>query len=984
MIEMLSQYSNNTIFIKDGLFIIWVTYFYIDVIKDRRLGMVKLAQIKNFRPNFEACIQKLRISKEFHERGFEVLKDIEYLQYLERLSKVKKKDKQLCNSLLDLYIEINKKNTHIYKLRNSVQEIYSLIRETKRLYGLLTVNNNKHPEPFDLYGNLLINILKESSEGNALLKKKHSIKEDLSDDQEHLEECRENVGVIFLSTENGAFGKIDFINTKASNILKLPVLEAIGKNFSDFIPFPYSLNHNEKMKDFLMLGDRTTIEKPHSLILQDSLGYIFECNILVKLTAFKDKAYFLVSFSPISSIRQAILLSEEGEIYSHSSELSSLLGLPQQNMANMYLHNIIDGFELSNMELYNPVAIQHNYLDLKFVHIIKRIKFTEIHLILVISDANEQEMWKNKKSDEQLNLNKNNLANCSINLRNSFECKEQDLFSKNSYKSAEEKIQLSISASQISKSGSSEQIAYQKNKNTLLAIQKFQWIFLLTVLALIATNIGILVYIVENVNDIDLSAVFSNLGNIEYAMISSSNLAYLINYDISEEKAAYLSRDLRFLYWTNEQIILARSELIETLPKWTNCDCSNIATENIVPIWEPNSEAKIRKFNLYDVLSMFIDYGQKLIDDAKREEPHENDANWLIINGASFAINYVHKASIDLLKCEKNSKSVENSVINGLFTIGILVCGICLLILIIFVHFLRLAYEEFWLNLKKAVSTNFEYLEKRITERLLTVHGKEPALYASSNHKTAKLSNYYIKTTLAKRIVFRLSLIIIISLSFYMAMIFALYKDCQESMLDRSRLLQNFKFRSISISRLTRFIKEINDNMLIEYFPETYDFKNTYAEFYKIIDNYNSQYLDLLSDKWGYLLSKEIKSNLFESTNSTSNIMKYGIISASWSIVHDAMLLTEDYSELEYSKYFMNALTLASSLISNFNSADKISKAYIDDQLSLMSNLTFIFSVVLAVLSLFYYLPYLKEEKTFVEKTCLLLEIIINSKEIIN
>ncbi|CAG9328658.1 unnamed protein product [Blepharisma stoltei] len=993
VIEMLSQFSNSQTCTVDGLFVVWKANFYIDIAKDERLAMVKLAQINNFQSNLEGWIQKYRISNKFHQRGFTILKEIEYLQYLKKLHSAKNKDKELCYILLDIYIEILNKNTRIIKLRYLIKKLYCLTKEIKELYKFL-VENYKYPDSFEFYAYFLIKFLGQANEGNILLKRKQSIKEDPIIDQ-GLEEYGENIGVIFLSTESDLFGTIAFINARALSLLKVSSLDAIGKNFDDFIPAPYSLNHIEKMKTFLKSATKTIIEKPFSLFLQDNFGYIFECNISVKLTAFKDKAYFLISFSPISSNRQVILISEEGEICNHSSQLSALLGYPKESMKNMHFHSLINELELSDMELYNPTLIQCNNHDLVFIHITEKVKSIDIHLILVISDNNEQELWKNKKSEEQLRFNAKQLSNCPISPKinsKSLLKKENETFSeiseshkvyskiKNVYKSLEENFEVPKSFSQVNKNISPEQIAYKNNKRTAFLLQKFQWILFLTVFFLVAINIGILVYIVDNVSNSDLSAVFSTLGNIELSIGLVAILGETINDEVSLGKFN-LTRDLGLLYWTYNHLNLVKTELMDDFPKWSNCPCSDIVTENIVPIWEFNSGEMLRKYNLYDALSMFIDYTQKLMSDAKSRKGYEDDIKWLMINGVTYSLKYVHKVSKDLLECEKNTKSDKSMVINVLFIIGILICAIFIALLMAFGYFLKTVYDKFWSNLKKSVTLSSDFLKSTIFERLLSVHSQDSIYYDTYYNNSKKLSSYHIKTTLAKRLFYRLSLIIIISLCFYLVMIFFLYKQCQESMIDRSRLLQNFKFRSILISRLALYIKEINDNLFLKYYPESYAFTDPYTEFYKTIDEYDFEYKKLLSSKWDYLLSKDIKESLFESTNYPLAYMKFGLISASELVISDSLFLSRVYSDSLYSKYYISTITLQSGLSSSFTLADASSKDYIDSQLNSMVSLTILFSAILGTLSLFYYLPYLRQEKKFLDKACFLLEIIMNSKE---
>ncbi|CAG9328645.1 unnamed protein product [Blepharisma stoltei] len=54
----------------------------------------------------------------------------------------------------------------------------------------------------------------------------------------------EKYGTILISTEIGALGTIAYMNERAAIMLKVSSAEMIRRDFNQFIPKPFSLNHN--------------------------------------------------------------------------------------------------------------------------------------------------------------------------------------------------------------------------------------------------------------------------------------------------------------------------------------------------------------------------------------------------------------------------------------------------------------------------------------------------------------------------------------------------------------------------------------------------------------------------------------------------------------------------------------------------------------------------------------------------------------------
>ncbi|CAG9335768.1 unnamed protein product [Blepharisma stoltei] len=290
VIEMLSEQFNSKLK-KNSLYVIWEVNFCIYIAKDERLGRVKLTKYSLLKQNIEACIQKFRILEKF-EKNVSGLSEIKNLDRILCLDEAKKFDVEICLILLDLWAEIARKDPEINKLKHFIKKVCSISKKIKSLYESLS-QEIRNSEILDLYGLFLINILGEVEEGNAILKRKLNIKNSGSlNDFKKFESYDQSFGIILVSTETSSFGSIAYMNAKAAAILNVSPIEMINRDFNQFIPKPYSLHHNDHMFNYYRLCTCTELEISHSSFLQKLDGYIFECKVVIKLTAFKNNAYY--------------------------------------------------------------------------------------------------------------------------------------------------------------------------------------------------------------------------------------------------------------------------------------------------------------------------------------------------------------------------------------------------------------------------------------------------------------------------------------------------------------------------------------------------------------------------------------------------------------------------------------------------------------------------------------------------------------------
>ncbi|CAG9328655.1 unnamed protein product [Blepharisma stoltei] len=1003
IICVFSHCFHNSDFKKNSLFVIWETNFISHIVKDERLARVRLTQFTKTGFSIEGTIQKYRILKKFNGIKSKKILEIDYLEYLTGLDESKRYDEEMCHLLMDLWGEIACKSPEITKLRKLTERVSDLSCKIKVLYSNLA-DKNKFSEVLDLYGTLLTNIFGEKYEGNLMLKRKRNVKESIGmqGSQKMLGTYSENHGVMLISLARASFGTVSYINEKAAMILKVSQTEVVGGDLTNFIPWPFSVNHNDKLLKFYNTCTETVVNKLSSLYLLDHNRFIIEIYILVRVTAFNDQAYFMASFTPINTTRQALLISESGRIYAHTAQLSSIICSEKINLSDTNISDLPFGVSMKTLKAFEPYIFNLQHREVVLVYITKYQKGVMMHIILLITDHYEKEKWKNRESDEQIEyytkVSPIREVASGVYERESFDNDKNTqldtlmppktekavtinttMLSSEGPEDDEEESDKGPSqdpASVSSQASSINQIAFKLAEGTSAAITKFQWVLLFAIIAMIGTNIGILIYIIDDVTHADALDTFNHLGQIMFQIGSIADLVRSIDLELRQGKYN-LTRDLGYLSQNIATLSDLQGTILNDKSMWSYCKSSEIVTENKIPLWSfDEGEPKLKKYNLYDSVSLFIQWEQNLLEDAIKENNYyHNNIEWLMINSLSFAFSFIEDALTDLVSCEQSRIKDTGTIINGLLMVGIIILAVCLGVLIYFVVSLRIVYEKFWCFIKKSVAINYAHLKQATLDRLISIHGVELEQDNIGFQKPLDLHNFHIKTTLTWKFSARLSFFGVSSLCFYLLTMFYLYTDCEEYMFYRPKLLENINIQRSYLSRIGLYARDINNEINKKHYPKSYSFANSTSEFNHLVSEYQYQCEILRSKGIANLLSKELKTALYESFNTQGELLKQGTFTAAHSIIFDAFNIGGPggiRSDKEISDFVSNFTILQDALVGIFDMADTSSKDVISSQLNLITYTTVLFSAGLAFLFLFYYLPFIKAQTKFLKKTRIL------------
>ncbi|CAG9325613.1 unnamed protein product [Blepharisma stoltei] len=506
---------------------------------------------------------------------------------------------------------------------------------------------------------------------------------------------------------------------------------------------------------------------------------------------------------------------------------------------------------------------------------------------------------------------------------------------------------------------------------------------------MVGTNIGILIYMVDDITHTDSLETFHHLGQIMIYISSISGLSRSIDLGLTRGIAG-LAKNLEYLENNVKALSDLKTTILDDKSRWNYCVSSDIVVKNIIPVWEfERDDFKLQKYNLYDTVSLFIEHvifiqEKGLLEDARQKDiDYRNHLKWLMINSLSFSYHYIENALSDLVDCETNRVEETSIRINSLLMLGIFILMICLGILLYFIAFLKVHYEKFWNFIKKTVVANYLFIRQASLDRLVSVHGSDLGQDYSFTQKPAATKNFYIKTTLSWKFIWRLSFLGVVSLSFYLLILLYFYKDCEIYMINRPKLLQTLNIRRSLLSQIGFYARDAYRPIAIGYYPNSYSFANSSSEFPSLISYYKTHSYALCESNFKSLISHKLGKNFYESAKYSEYVLDFGIRAAINIFHFDSYYIGNSafISGKEYSDYISHFMVLQDALADAFDMANTSSKQVISGQLNLIIWVTAIFSAGLVLLYLAYFLPFFEKQTYFLRKMKILPKMILMSEK---
>ncbi|CAG9322462.1 unnamed protein product [Blepharisma stoltei] len=1005
---------------KDKLLVIWEVNFCSFSIKDEKLARIKLTKINSVLPTLEGYVQEWKTQKIIDKRDNTSM-DAHYIRYLEDLNKVRQMDSEICFELIDLWSEFSDKVPEYSKIYHLSMRSSSLLASTKEFYEKLILKY-KHVELYDLYITFIENILRENDQNNVIYRLKSAISRQLNFStslDSKFGSNEENSGIMLVSANEDSFGFITYANEKASQILKGTMSDVIGSHLRYYIPDPYSYNHDTIMKEYFINYKTEELAHKGWFFLQNSLGSLIECGFSIKLTAFHNNAYFLVTLIPRITNRQFALVSEEGLIYSSTELFSYFIGANQPNLKNVYLSEIIPSLDITSLKIFEPILIRKNGKKFAIVHTIKKVGLTAIHRIIVVHDEKEIKLWRNGQDIDQIEyfekvhikdekeekMNQEMLsqeaADSTPNVRfekaiafRSLENDKSDSKDSESHRLLDETMKDNPSHldNTEERSASNFQGSNLQNSSTTIAnksidvlsrkLRLFQQILLICILAVISANIAVLVYIYQVTSHSSSLDVFSHMGNLMFHLVYSADLTRSI--DSAKRFGIYNeTRDVGYLKYTLGELKKLREFILSDYHEWSYCDSSSIVVKEEIPVWifEPNPH--IEKLNFYDEVTLFIKHGDNLVKMIETNETYSNiDTRFFNLNSFGLTFEITLKAMQGLVDCEVNRViGIENAITSWIF-IGLALLATFVGILIAYVVYMTKNYDRFWNFIKKTLKISYLDLKATYIERLSKIHGVDYESDQNQDHRRSKRPTKEIRSRIYLKYIWRLSIFLVIASSYYFILKFHLYDRCETFLINRPKLLLNLISKRTLLSRMSVFARDTASNSTLRWVPNSYAVANSQKEFTISNAEFKISINKIREKRFLNLLAEDMKNKIFEAWDSESYYLKQGTYAACNIMYIDSKFISNVGQPVisDFSNYIGNGTAIQKALWTDYDIIDQDTKDIIKNELNLLIYVTVIFSSALVLLFVFFYLPFIYTEKAVLENLKVLITIIPSSR----
>ena len=954
---------------------IWETNYCIDYLEDNRLARVKLSRSIQTKGNLETEFMTHKCKKRLKELA--QTEDLTYLKFQTKFQKAKTQDQTLCFILLDLINEIQSPKPQKKKIEFLLEKSYSVVQKLNCDYEKLMKINGYCSEALHLYSTYLSEILQETQKSERLDLLKRRIRTKKKKDDTLVSYFDESNAVMVVSGDPSDFGTVSFANKKAANLLSISIENLRGSQLSDFIPYPFNLNHNKAMLDFIENCTTSKIELPVMLFLRNTKGYLVECSIIVTCSAVENYPFFVVLLKERSSTRQLALIDGDGLILGHSNLLPALLCSSQNDLRNYNLQEIVPQFSLE-LQPYKPIFFNAGESIIAFVITFKVIKKVTHTVVLFMTDRKEIHrwikgieadyseyhsfksfVWSKSKSNSVKSIEKEGeiqikLSQEFITLRQNQEESNQESISLKKKGTKTSEVTNLTNNSNINSVNMKKRIRRSlKSEIRNLAIAVF-----LGILAISGVSSVLVWYNLKEVENARSTDNLIALGELLNSFVTISDSTRKINisegFDTQEE-VTRLEQQLVIL----EGIHSTFNEMIE---QWRDCKIDSYLLEKTIPVYRAETEGFE---NLLDAIHQISSSVRKVM---LNEDSLENE-RFIVKNALGKVLSYSEICFEELVTCKREYiQSLSNRLLLVIIGIDSLICGIFLLWVVLVLR-INSFFVRIWNNvMNKALNTFFEK-KNRLTNRIENIHNNTHSDY---NRRTKPRG----EVTFGEKWKFIrvLGIFLLMSLLFNTLCSIWVEGTAGSTIMKNSKLLEKLMRDRYLTKELNFWTREsamdTTSRNLYSFITQNTVFSSPVYEFervYKDIKKSNSDYLVLFLTEE---TNKAFEQKFFNSLDSQVNFLKHGILKGinllledSSSYVRSSQVPQKTLTQLNTQIYTLekDLEKLISSLYRSFNTE-------LDSQVTLLIWVTVVWGSLVFLIYFLVFIPFISNEKKLIKR----------------
>ncbi|CAG9322464.1 unnamed protein product [Blepharisma stoltei] len=389
----------------------------------------------------------------------------------------------------------------------------------------------------------------------------------------------------------------------------------------------------------------------------------------------------------------------------------------------------------------------------------------------------------------------------------------------------------------------------------------------------------------------------------------------------------------------------------------------------------------IEKFNFYDEVGIFIKHGDNLINMISQNKTYSNvEAKFFALNSFGYTFEFTQNAMQTLVDCEvSRAEEIGKHITSWIFA-GLSILIIFMGILIGYVIYMNRNFDKFWNFIIKTSQSS--YLDRRTTciERLSRVHGIDYKQDSSIEYYRNKKFTRKVRSRIYVRYFWRLLIFLLVASSYYIILNFYLYDLCENSLVHRPKLLLSLISKRALLSRMSVFARDIPSKSSLRWMPMSYGLADSKLEFLSSNEGFKFANSEIRNKNFLKLLTSGMKRNIFEARHTNDYYLQQGTYAASNIMYIDAKFISTSTagtsSVTQFAYYIGNETALQNVMGIDYDIIDHDSKNVIQRELNLIIYVTIIFSSALLMLFLFFYLPFIQNEKCQLKKLKALITIV--------
>jgi hypothetical protein len=582
---------------------IWQTYYCIDVLEDYRLAFIKLSKSWRTPYSLSQDFQIYRCDFELNSINMTGLEDLSYMRYALIYEDLKKRDMNLCLTLLKFWAELVTSG-NLNKLNSMVHSAVNNIEKIRKGFEYLIENFPSSSKCRETFRSFLVEICLEVGLANVPISRMSSNK---SHESGELNYYDENNGTLLVSGNEKNIGQIIYANAKFAEILGQNLNTIIGSNINTYIPGKYAKTHNIALTNFIDFCIKADVPFNGSLVFQTETGYLVEVEIRSRCTAIKENVFFLAMIKKLEHKRHIVLLNDRGIIVSYSQKLPDFINIP--NFKMLHISEIFP-FNPENLELNSMYTVGYRGQKIGIVKSYRQVSKVMITVILIYENEEDMRIVEipNKHDEKQIikfetveDLDKK--KNFKVGFADDTNYSLHPAFSREYNQDAftgDKRIEKSTHSS-TSTTSASERYSKKILNEAVRGIKVYKFILLIFVLTGVATSLIILarmkidlveennpnltMFLAEVMDSVISLTVCTRIIDLKIAY----NLPYKLYLDIFNDKSARLDQ-------------LAAELSSHSRNYWHECDASHFMTQDAVPLAYLNNSEIFEFTNLYNFI----------------------------------------------------------------------------------------------------------------------------------------------------------------------------------------------------------------------------------------------------------------------------------------------------------------------------------------------------------------------------------------------